>query len=360
MPEVNGQPWLLLVSILAALGCVAIQPSPPNPPVVVHVMTVVMAEGGPDPAKWTLEGARWVQNEHLSSRIAVPGLTEPVLCNGSGHCLMVTGVGPVEAAASMMAAGLSRDLDLKHTYFLIAGIAGVSPEVGTVGTVAWAEWVVSADSKSEVDIRELPPPFEFSAFRMLCQAPWCDGWPGEVGAYHLNPTLQEWAVQVSRRIQLMDSDSVRAYCNAYPPDSAARQAPSVVRGDVLAASAWWHGNILGRWAAWWVKQWTAGAGRYCMTDNEDFAIVETLARLAKEGRVDLDRVMVLRAASNFDRPHPGQQVLESLVVPVKGGLPLALENAYRAGSAVAREILTNWQQWRNGVPPLSKSFGNAR
>lgn len=344
------------VLIVAASGCVAAHHSVEGRPVAVRVLTVVMAEGGPEPAKWTGEGKWWVQNERLTTRILVDGLPEPVLCNASGQCLIVTGVGPVESAASVMAVGLSRKLDLRRTYFLIAGIAGVSPDVGTVGSAAWAEWVVSADAKSEIDIRELPKTFEFSGFRTLCQVPWCDGWPGEVGAYHLSPALEEQAFQLSRNVRLSDSDSVRDVRAKYPPGSAARRGPSVIKGDVLAGSVWWHGNVLGNWAAWWVEQWTHSAGRYCMTDNEDFAILETLARLAKEGRVDLQRVMVLRAASNFDRPYPGQQALRSLL-PIRGGYSLALENVYRAGSVVARQISEHWQRWADGVPSLGNDSG---
>lgn len=344
--------------ILAALGCPAGTRAAQAEPVAVRVMTVVMAEGGADPAKWTGEGKWWAQNDGLTTRIVVDGLPEPVLCNAVGQCLMVTGVGPVEAAASIMAAGLSRELELRRTYFLIAGIAGVSPEVGTVGSVAWAGWVVSADARSEIDIRELPKTFEFSGFRTLCQVPWCDGWPGEIGAYHLDPQLQEWAFQLSRNVRLSDSEAVRGVRSKYPPGLAARQAPTVIKGDVIAGSTWWHGDILGRWASWWVGQWTHGAGRYCMTDNEDFAILETLARLEKEGRVDLKRVMILRAGSNFDRPYPGQQAIASLL-PIKGGYSLALENAYRAGSVVVRQILAHWQHWANGAPPMGKMDGGA-
>lgn len=355
---VKSSSWLAGFLMLAGLGCAAVPRSPGARPVAVRVMTIVMAEGGPDPAKWTGEGKWWVENERLNTRIVVDGLREPVLCSAEGHCLMVTGVGPVESAASVMAVGLSRELDLRRTYFLVAGIAGVSPEVGTVGSAAWAEWVVSADTRSEIDIRELPKTFEFSGFRTFCQVPWCDGWPGEIGAYHLEPGLQQWAFQLSRNVKLSDTASVRDLRSKYPPDSAARRVPSVIKGDVLAGSTWWHGNILGRWATWWVGQWTHGAGRYCMTDNEDFAILETLGRLAKDGRVDLKRVMVLRAGSNFDRPYPGQQAIES-IHPVKGGYALALENVYRAGSVVARQILTHWQRWENGVPPMDKIDGGA-
>lgn len=70
--------------------------------------------------------------------------------------------------------------------------------------------------------------------------------------------------------------------------------------------------------------------------------------------MDLGRVLVLlRGASNFDRPYPGQTALESMAATT-GGLPLALENVYRAGSVVVRHILQEWQRWEGGVPALAE------
>ena len=80
----------------------------------------------------------------------------------------------------------------------------------------------------------------------------------------------------------------------------------------LAGATYWHGSRLSDWARWWVDKWTGGLGRYCMTDEEDFAIVATLERLSSMGRVDRRRVLVLRGASNFDQPLPGQAAVESL------------------------------------------------
>jgi purine nucleoside permease len=67
--------------------------------------------------------------------------------------------------------------------------------------------------------------------------------------------------------------------------------------------------------------------------------------------------MVLRAASDFDQPHPGETALESLQVSLNnstGASPLAFENLYRAGSVVNAYILQHWTEWGKGVPPLPK------
>jgi purine nucleoside permease len=84
-------------------------------------------------------------------------------------------------------------------------------------------------------------------------------------------------------------------------------------------------------------------------------MLTALTRFSKTGRIDLNRVLVLRGASNFDQQHAGQTAQESLQVSlgtVNGGSTVALENIYRAGSAVNQYILDHWNEWEKGVPPL--------
>ena len=64
--------------------------------------------------------------------ITVPGLSPQfptVHCTApDGTCLVITGVGQSNAAASMFALGISNLFDLKKTYFMIGGIGGGTPE----------------------------------------------------------------------------------------------------------------------------------------------------------------------------------------------------------------------------------------
>ena len=48
-------------------------------------------------------------------------------CNKADICQVTTGMGHANAAASMTALIFSRQFDLSRTYFLIAGIAGMTP-----------------------------------------------------------------------------------------------------------------------------------------------------------------------------------------------------------------------------------------
>ena len=54
-----------------------------------------------------------------------------------------------------------------------------------------------------------------------------------------------------------------------------------------------------------------GQATYCTTQQEDNATYNALERAAAAGKVNLKRLAVLRAGSNFDRPHPGQTAHQS-------------------------------------------------
>jgi purine nucleoside permease len=43
--------------------------------------------------------------------------------------------------------------DLRNTYFLLAGIAGVDPAQGTLGSAHWARFAVDGGLQNEIDAR---------------------------------------------------------------------------------------------------------------------------------------------------------------------------------------------------------------
>ncbi len=106
-----------------------------------------------------LEAAPWLKALQPQRDVPVPGLpadSPTVRCNGDGVCQMTTDMGHANAAASLMAVLYSGLFDLRRTYFLIAGIAGIDPARGTLGSVAWARYVVDAGIAHEIDARDLP------------------------------------------------------------------------------------------------------------------------------------------------------------------------------------------------------------
>ena len=92
-------------------------------------------------------------------------------------------------------------------------------------------------------------------------------------------------------------------------------------------------------------------GRVCTTQQEDNATYEALKRGASAKLVDLDRVAVLRAGSDFDRPYAGQTSADNLLnYASQGGFGIALQNLYLAGNPLVQAITQNWSAWRHGVP----------
>ncbi len=65
----------------------------------------------------------------------------------------------INAATSMTALTFSPLFNLTHTYFLIAGIAGVNPKVATLGSVTFAKYAVQVALQYEFDAREIPDNF---------------------------------------------------------------------------------------------------------------------------------------------------------------------------------------------------------
>ncbi|MCR5866304.1 purine nucleoside permease [Aquincola sp. J276] len=105
------------------------------------------------------EAEGWVKPFKLDERIPVPGLFPDypaIQCNTDDVCLLTTGMGHANAAASTLALTLDPRFDFTRTWFLIAGIAGIDPQQGTLGTAAWARWLIDFGIAHEIDAREMP------------------------------------------------------------------------------------------------------------------------------------------------------------------------------------------------------------
>ncbi|HEX4326062.1 MAG TPA: purine nucleoside permease [Burkholderiales bacterium] len=315
--------------------------APPARPLKVLIISMFGPEAEP-----------WIAPLALNESIAVPGLSPdyPALrCNRDDVCLLTTGMGHANAAASTLAVTLDPRFDLTHSYFLVAGIAGIDPARGTLGSAAWARWLIDSGIAQEIDAREMPRGWRSGYIGVLT------GGPGvkpkfdyRTEAFRLDEALLQKALALSRAVQLEDSAGARAY-RAHYPRAPARLGPAVIQCDTLGGDTWWHGNKLGEHARAWSKLLSDGAATYCTTQQEDNATYNALARAAAAGRVDLRRLAVLRSGANFDRPYPGQSALASLTADSGGFVP-ATHNLYLAGAPLVRDIVGNWAQWREGVP----------
>ena len=139
-----------------------------------EVLTVTMFQTGDPLAGGSGEASVWVKNDKLDQVIQIPGSFSPLYCNASfEHCLVITGVLAANAAATVMAVGLSERVDLSRSYIMVAGVGGGPPDKITVGAAAWADWVVSGDLVTELDAREMPPDWQYPKAYLGCAHPWC-------------------------------------------------------------------------------------------------------------------------------------------------------------------------------------------
>jgi purine nucleoside permease len=343
---------LLACLVLCVLGArVARSAVPPEVPLPVKAMAVkVMVVN-----MFSLEAEPWIAALAPLQEIHVPGLSSDypsVRCNAESVCQMTTGMGHANAAASMMAVIYSGQFDLSRAYFLIAGIAGIDPARGTIGSAAWAHYAVDFGIAHEIDARELPEGWRDGYFGVLTDSPSKKPileYRTEVFA--LDDALLRHALQLSQPVQLEDSPDVRAYRTHFPRDPA-REAPQVIQCDTLSGDTWWTGRRIGERARSWTRLMTDGMGVYCTTQQEDNATLVALTRGSRSGLVDLRRVAVLRSGSDFDRPYPGQSTIAALrtQLGIKGAMRISTDNLVRAGMPLVQEVVQHWDRWQGGVP----------
>ena len=311
-------------------------------PIKVAVIVAFEPDSGPVPG----EARLWWEREDLTQVVEVPGAYRPARMNSRGLLCLVCGVGAGRAAASVMALGLHHGLDLSQTFFLLVGIAGIDPARGTLGSVVLPEFVVDGDLTHELDARELPPdwPDGFVPIgkSMPYEQPRADRFNGDDGiVFRLDPQLVEWASAQVSGTQLLDSPAMAARRLQFAAP-AAQLSPAVLRGDELSSSTFWHGRRMSERAARWVDYQTGGAARYSITAMEDAGTLTAIKALAEAGRVDAQRVLIVRGVSNFDRQREGISAAESLaetrVASYSAYLP-ALENVYRVASRIAGLLL---------------------
>ena len=90
------------------------------------------------------------------------------------------------------------------------------------------------------------------------------------------------------------------------------------------------------------RYYTGGKGNYMVAAMEDSGTLQALTFLNQAGRVDLQRVLVLRTVSNYDREAPGTTAADSL----KGMVQAITQPTCR--------------RWKRRSPLATKSCGHRR
>ena len=137
----------------------------------VRAVIVTTFEIGADTGDTAGEFQLWVEREHLTETLAFPGGVHALRANPEHTILgMVSGTTLVNATASVMALGLDPRFDLTRAYWLVNGIAGVDPNDASIGSAAWARYVVG-DVARYIDPREAPSTWPYGFFPVGSHAP---------------------------------------------------------------------------------------------------------------------------------------------------------------------------------------------
>ncbi len=326
------------------------------------VVIVATFETGADTGDKPGELQFWAEREKLTEKIDFPGGTHPLLTNADHSILAITtGMSLINAGPSIMALGMDPRFDLRQSYWIVAGIAGVDPDLAAIGSAAWAKYVVS-DIAQSMDMRDAPQDWPYGIYVAGADRP--NELPkngDDIGpdgpyplAYTLNGALTEWAFAQSRNVKLDYTPEMKSFAKRWTSFPATQKGPSVLIGDSFASDHYWHGQHLNQYARDWVPLLTKGKGVFAMTNMEDAAIASALHRLDRMGRADWDRFMVLRTGSNYTMPAPKQETKNSLEESYPGEGRPAYEAAYRVGAKVAHTLIDGWARYEMQLPGDAK------
>lgn len=351
------------LALAAALAMLLTKPALADAPIEIRVMVVANFEPGADTGDAPGEFQLWAEREHLTESIQIRGALHPLMRNTEGLYGIVWGdTGSMFGGAAEQLTALLLDprFDFRKTYWLFTGISGGDPELAPVASAAWARWVIQGDPMREFDDREIPEGWPYGLFAIGASRP--NELPDDPNSFAgytdagklsmalpLNAGLASWAFSMTRDVKIPDSELMQRARKAWKGYPNAQKPPFVLMGETLGATRYWHGERRTQWARDWVKLWTQGKGVFAMSNMESQSLAGAMNLMSKVGVVDLNRVLVLRTASNFTRPPPGVPATES-VGDEGPGQHGAYEANYVVGAPVVHELLRNWTKYRDSIP----------
>ncbi|KAF2262678.1 purine nucleoside permease [Lojkania enalia] len=331
---------------------------------------------------WKREEDIWRNAEGFNvfeKNITIPGLPPQypdVHCTQDGSvCQVTVGEGEINAALSTTSLLLSTIFDLRKTYFLISGLASINPKIGTIGSITFAQYALQFGLQHEFDARQIPENFSsgYMAQGSL--------YPGAKPAfyfgtelYSLNIALRNYMLDIANRVvfNLSDSDAAKVYRALYYSSNTiylpATYSPSITPCDSITSDTWYTGAKLGDAIEKYVEEFTDGDATYGTASQEDNAILAALFRFSINASdpdvitpsspsnlelVDFSRVILMRAAGDFDREHWGQSPLQNLLYAEQAKGP-ALDNIRIVGQEIINVVLEEWYFFEGGVPVGNK------
>jgi len=338
-----------------------------NAPIEIKVVVVTMFEIGADAGDKPGEFQLWKAGQKLDTCFPFAVSHHDICINiETGVMGIVTGMGTAKAATAIMALGLDPRFDLTHAYWLVAGIAGFDPADASIGSAAWATWLLDGDLAHQIDAREIPESWSSGYFPLFTTDPLLKnqtidlnqlnrhGQSSNGEVYQLDPQLVDWAYTLTKDVELTDYPRMQTLRDKYTGYPNAQKLPFVLKGEHLAASTFWHGDLLNQWANDWTHYWTAGQGNFVSSGMEDTGSYQSMIYLDNIKKVDKKRFMVVRTGSNYSMPPADLSAIENLRLESGengyAGMQSALESAYLVGSKVVNTIVANWSKYKTNMP----------
>ena len=325
-------------------------------PIPIKVVVVSMFEYGEITGDRPGEFQFWAERFPLEKSLPFPAGEFDLRLSEDGVLGVCTGGGIANATASVMALGMDDRFDVSNAYWLVAGIAGADPEDLSLGSAAWAKFVIDGDLLIEIDAREIPDDWAYGIIPLGGDKPakvesdLSTGWTVDTIKFALNDPLVNWAYRLTRDVVIPESNGLAKFRAQFGGNPNAMKPPFVTIGDTLSSSTYWHGHHLNHWANDWVKLYSEQQGNFMTSNMEDSGTMTALHRLARVNKADKDRVLILRTASNFTVPPPGKAATWSATAEYPDKGRAALEAAYRVGSVVVKELVANWDKYQNELP----------
>lgn len=313
---------------------------------------------------FTLEREPFILGYDLPNEITIPGLSpvyDTIYCDKNYElCQITVGEGEINAAASLSALSLSTSFNLTSTFFIVAGIAGISPLKGTIGDVTFARYAVQI-LEYELDARDLPNGWNTGYFALGSNAP--GEYPENIygtEVFELNVNLRDRAIELAQEALLYNgsikNEDFRLTYNYAP----ANRTPLAIPCDTLTGDTYWFGNLLDETFNNYTLLMTNNTGNYCTTQQEDNASLEALLRAAMYGLVDFSRIVVMRTASDFtySNDYLGNLTVEFFDDVYQGGVTASVVNLFYASQPLIADIIENFDVYDSGVYGADNYIGD--
>jgi purine nucleoside permease len=321
-------------------------------PIEISTVVVTAFEVGKETGDIAGELQNWA--EAIPTTLPFVGGDWPLRYDAARKLLVInTGIGTNRAATATMALGSDPRFDLRKSYWIIAAIAGVNPNTGSVGSAAWIGDLVDTDYGYAIDPREAPKGWTTGFFSRGAMEPYAQPrGDTKYNLFPLNKGLRDWAYTLTAKMTLPDNAALAGLRAGYPTYKAAQCAPAVVIGDEATGQTFWHGKLMNDHVERWVAYWTEKPGTFVMTGMEDTGVAHALQVLGGQGKADPNRLMVLRTASNYTIQPEGKDAAGSLHAESNelSALKASTDAAYTVALPVVNAIAADWPRYRDAIP----------